>query len=74
MVHEKKTALAHPIHNIWRLYSSILFIFIFFPSLGLGDNLGLLPPNSASHHSLTLSFYISQTELEVLHSLFLSSF
>lgn len=47
MVHENQAALAHPIHNIWRLYSSF-HLFYLFSSLGLGDNLGLLLPNKVA--------------------------
>lgn len=47
---------------------------IFFPSLRLEDNLALLLSNCASHPSLILSFYISERELEGLHSLFLFSY
>lgn len=35
MVHENQAALARPVHNIWRLYSSILFIFLYFSSFGI---------------------------------------
>ena len=38
-----------------------------------GDNMALLLPDSTNHHSLTLSFYTSQRELEGLHYLFIFS-
>lgn len=65
--------LPHPPHLLF-ISLHLIYFLLSFASLGLGDYLLLLLPNCASHSSLTLSFCISQRELEGLHSLFLFSY